>query len=345
MKCIKRVFAVIVVLTTGFGTCSLAVAEEAVHSVGFQQVQIPDGTGGKFLAALWYPATAAPRSVSLPGQVPMKVAPDATVAGNGLPLIVISHGNGGGATGHADLAMALAAAGYVVAAPMHPGDNFLDQSAVGSADWLAGRNRQLRAATDYLLDTWPQHAHIDPHRIGAYGFSAGAFSVLVAVGAQPDLAAIAGHCAKHPEFACQILAQAKSPLLQAGAPAAQPQPDPRIRAAVVAAPGLGFTMAGHALAQVKAPVQLWEADQDANVEYATNTKVVREGLGTRAEYHSVAGASHMSFLAPCPGGPAFLCADAAGFDRQAFHASMNASVIDFFNRNLGVQPGMQSTLR
>jgi predicted dienelactone hydrolase len=221
---------------------------------------------------------------------------------------------------------------------MHPGDNFLDQSAVGSAKWLADRNRQLRTATDYMLGAWPQHAHIDPHRIGAYGFSAGGFTVLVAVGARPDLAVIPGHCARQPEIVCQILAQARSPLLQPGAPIAEPQPDPRIRAAVVAAPGLGFTMADAALAQVKAPVQLWDAGQDANVEYATNTRVVREGLGARAEYHSVAGASHMSFLAPCPGGPPFLCADAAGFDRKAFHASMNASVIDFFNRNLGAKP-------
>jgi hypothetical protein len=51
-----------------------------------------------------------------------------------------------------------------------------------------------------------------------------------------------------------------------------------------------------------------------------------------AELHSVAGARHLSFLAPCPGGPPVLCADAGGFDRKAFHASMNTSVIDFFNR-------------
>jgi predicted dienelactone hydrolase len=335
MEWIKQAFAAVALMVAGFGSCSLAAAQETGHAVGFQQVQVPDGAGGKFLAALWYPTTAAPRDVSLPGQKPMSVAPDGPVAGSGLALVVISHGNGGGATGHVDLAMALAAAGYVVAAPMHQGDNFLDQSAVGSADWLAGRNRQLRAATDYVLGAWPQHEHVDPQRVGAYGFSAGGFTVLVAVGARPDLTVIPGHCAKHPEIACQVLALARSPLLQAGAAIPEPQADPRIRAAVVAAPGFGFTMANQALAQVKAPVQLWEADQDANVEYATNTRVVREGLGARAEYHSVAGASHMSFLAPCPGGPPFLCADAAGFDRTAFHAQMNARVIGFFDRHLG----------
>jgi hypothetical protein len=38
----------------------------------------------------------------------MDVAADATVAGKGLPLVLISHGNDGGLASHADLAMALA---------------------------------------------------------------------------------------------------------------------------------------------------------------------------------------------------------------------------------------------
>jgi predicted dienelactone hydrolase len=336
MDWIKQAFTATVLLVAALGSSLLAGAAEAANAVGFQLVQMPDGAGGKFPAAVWYPTTAAPRKVSLPGQMPMLVAPDGAVAGSGLPLVVISHGNGGGATSHVDLAIALAAAGYVVAAPMHPGDNYQDQGAAGSLNWLADRSRQLHAATDYMLAAWPQHEHVDPGRVGAYGFSAGGFTVLVAVGARPNLALIAEHCARQPEFVCQLLGQIKSPLLQTGVTIPSPQPDPRIRAAVVAAPGFGFTMAGPALAGVKAPVQLWDAAEDGNVEYATNTRVVREGLGQLAEVHSVAGARHLSFLAPCPGGPPVLCADAAGFDRKAFHASMNTSVIDFFNRQLAV---------
>jgi predicted dienelactone hydrolase len=242
--------------------------------------------------------------------------------------------------------MALAAAGYVVAAPMHAGDNYLDQSALATPGWLPERSRQLRLATDYMLGVWASHQRIDAARVGAYGFSAGGFTVLTAVGARPDFSVIPGHCAQHPEIVCQILAKASSPMLRAGAAIAEPQPDPRIRAAVVAAPGLGFTMAGQALAEVSAPVQLWDAGQDANVEYATNTKVVREGLGGRAEYHPVAGAHHMSFLAPCGLiGPPALCGESGNFDRKAFHAQMNASVIDFFNRNLGAKPATASALR
>ena len=60
-----------------------------------------------------------------------------------------------------------------------------------------------------------------------------------------------------------------------------------------------------------------------------------EALGPRVEFHTVPGASHFSFLAPC--GllkPPMLCADPKGFDRKAFHAEMNASVLAFFDRTL-----------
>jgi predicted dienelactone hydrolase len=42
--------------------------------------------------------------------------------------VVISHGNGGDDLTHIDTAMALANAGYVVAALTHTGDNPRDQS-------------------------------------------------------------------------------------------------------------------------------------------------------------------------------------------------------------------------
>jgi predicted dienelactone hydrolase len=266
----------------------------------------------------------------------MDVASDGPVKGSQLPLILISHGNGGGPGSHADLAMALAAAGYVVAAPMHAGDNYLDQSGVATAGWLASRHRELRQTTDYVLDAWASHGQIDAKRVGAYGFSAGGYTVLAAAGAQPDLGLVARHCAQQPEFVCTMLRQVKSPLLETGFRAPATQPDPRIRAAIVAAPGLGFTMAGKALDGVAAPVQLWSADADTTVPYNSNTAIVREGLKQRAEFHAVPGAGHMSFLAPCGLiGPPPLCKDADGFDRKAFHARMNASAIDFFNRQLG----------
>jgi predicted dienelactone hydrolase len=148
----RRVAIVLVVLAVALAGLVGAVARRTAHPVGFRVARVGPEEGAAFAVGLWYPTDARPRPTTLLGLVLMDVAPDAPVAGTGLPLVVISHGNGGGPGSHADLALALADAGYVVAAPMHPGDNHADQSAFGSPAWLAGRTRQVRATIDHVLE-------------------------------------------------------------------------------------------------------------------------------------------------------------------------------------------------
>ena len=337
MKWVRRVLIAIAVLACASVGAAFLTALRTERPVGFQVARATGADGQRFPVGVWYPTQARPRPTTLLGPLLMDVAANGPVSGRDLPLVVISHGNGGALGSHADLALALADAGYVVAAPMHAGDNYADQSAVGSVSWLSERNQQLHATVDYMLGNWPGHDRIDPARVGAFGFSAGGFTVLTAVGAQPDLGIIAKHCIESPEFACELLRHAKSPLLIADTPGMDAAfvPDARIKAAVVAAPGLGFAIGPNGLGNVSVPIQLWSADKDTNVPYATNTKPVREALGPRAEFHSVPGAGHFSFLAPCgllrpPG----ICSDPGQFDRKAFHEDMNGSVVAFFDEKM-----------
>jgi predicted dienelactone hydrolase len=149
------------------------------------------------------------------------------------------------------------------------------------------------------------------------------------------MAAIRTHCSRAPEFICKALAHAGSPLTRSPEGTGSFVADPRIRAAVIVAPGLGFTFAGGGLADVRVPVQVWSGDRDETVPFASNTAVVLAGLGDRAEAHRVEDAAHLSFLAPC--GllqPPAICRDRDGFDREAVHASMNAAVIRFFDTHM-----------
>lgn len=337
MKWLRRVVIAVLVLAVGLCAAAVSTALRSERPVGFQLTRATDAGGHPFALAIWYPTQARTLPTSLLGVVLMDVARDAPVAGSALPLVVISHGNGGGPGSHADLAMALASAGYVVAAPMHTGDNYADQGGMASAALFSGRNGEVRGAIDHILKTWTGHGTVDPARIGAFGFSAGGFTVLTAAGAQPDLRLVASRCAEAPEFACDVLRQGKSPLLAPGGAAAAGAfvADPRIRAVVAAAPGLGFTMTPEGLSGVRVPVQLWSGEKDASVPYASNVKPLRDALGGRAEYHPVPGAGHFSFLTPCGLlAPPALCADEGAFDRKAFHASMNTAVIAFFGKNL-----------
>ncbi|HSL31368.1 MAG TPA: dienelactone hydrolase family protein [Anaerolineales bacterium] len=349
MKTIKKFFRwtvlVIGALICGIAGYAVLTALRTERPVGFQIIQTTDADGRPLAAGVWYPTQSRPRPTTLLGLVLMDVARDAPVSGRDLPLVVISHGNGGGPASHADLALALANAGYIAVAPMHAGDNYADQSAFGSLAWLTGRTQEVHATLDYMLNDWQGHDHIDPQRIGAFGFSAGGFTVLTAAGAQPDLSIVAKHCAESPEFVCDLLRSVNSPILNLDTPTMGDafSPDMRIKAAVVAAPGLGFTMTPNGLDKVQIPIQLWSGENDINVPYATNTKPVLEALGSRAEFHSVPGAGHFSFLAPCgPLAPPELCSDEGQFDRKAFHVEMNSRVIEFFDTSFKIQQSAHS---
>jgi predicted dienelactone hydrolase len=104
---------------------------------------------------------AASAQTSLPGFLMQTVAVNGPVDGQMLPLVVISHGHAGSYAVHYDTALALADAGFVVAAVTHTGDTFPDQSRV-LRTW--GRPAHLRRLIDYMLDEWPEHERIDAHR-------------------------------------------------------------------------------------------------------------------------------------------------------------------------------------
>jgi len=255
---------------------------------------------------------------------------DARVPEGKHPLVVISHGTGGDFAGHVDTAVSLARAGFIVAALTHPGDNWRDNS---RATRIEGRPAALSATISYMLEAWPGHAAIDPDRIGAFGFSAGGFTVLAAAGGKPDMTRFANHCAQHPSFFVCTLLKSQPRALTSAWPSTT---DPRIRAIVVVAPAIGFTFDRVGLAAIRVPVQLWRADDDRILPAPFYADAVRAALPHKAEFHAVPGAGHFDFLAPCtdPHSMPQLCQSASGFDRAAFHQRFDREVVRFFSTKL-----------
>jgi predicted dienelactone hydrolase len=313
-----------------------ALCGAGVHAAGFQHGLAADPEGKPLQIGIWYPSQAPTQPVTM-GPTTMSVAVDGTAQGKALPMVVMSHGTGGSFLGHFDTAIALADAGFVVVAVTHTGDNYADQSR--SVD-VMDRPRQISRVIDHMLSTWDGHATIDPARIGMFGFSAGGFTTLVSVGGIPDFATVGPMCRQYPgDFACQLIAKRSSsiavPLTTPTARAA----DPRIKAAVVAAPALGFTFSPDGLKNVKVPVQLWRADDDVILPHPRYAEAVRLALPEAPDYHVVPHAGHFDFLVPCSSALASvapaICTSAVGFDRAAFHASFDAAVLSFFSKTLG----------
>lgn len=317
-----------------------ATATTPSRPVGIRQVMVTDPGHPPIPVVLIYPSTDKPRLI-LSGTGAVRLARGGAVAGDHLPVVVMSHGTGGASLSHLDTALALAEAGYMVAAPQHPGDNFQDDSAVGTPRWIEDRARQVIRVNDFLLTEWTERSRLDPARLGLFGFSAGGSAGLVVLGGEPDMSAVPNHCTSAPELVCK--------LIRPGPTARGWTHDPRVKAAVIVAPGFGFAFDGPGLARVTAPVQLWAGDRDTNVPVATNTAIVRRLLPTPPDYRLVSGAAHLSFLPPCGLGrlllPPMLCTDPKGFDRKAFHRTFNQAVVAFFDSRLGPAPSKMAPAR
>lgn len=328
LKIVGGVAGVILLGVIGLAFYIYQSAIDPSRPVGFQQLGIADPGHPRIAAGVWYPTTAKPGFVLL-GSGGQRVATDGPVDGDRLPLIVFSHGTAGSAVSHADTAVALAEKGFIVIAPTHPGDTF--EAATDIQPWLMNRTRQVQKTIDAALTSWKDRGHIDPRRIGLFGFSAGATTGLIAIGGKPDLSRIASECAARPEFICKTT----SPGKYKGQPQTSWPSDGRIRAAVLAAPGLGFTFDQASLSRITVPVQLWGGTADETVPLATNAAYLAGLLGPKAELHRVPGAVHFSFLMPCGLlGPRELCKDTREFDRAAFHRQLNAEVVRFFSSKL-----------
>ena len=321
-------------------TFVIALAGTCVHAAGFQHGFAADPDGKPLVIGIWYPSQATVQPLVM-GPTTMSVAINGIAQGKALPLVVMSHGAASSFLSHFDTAIALADAGFVVAAITHPGDNYADQSR--SAD-IMDRPRQISRVIDHMLSTWDGRAMIDAARIGMFGFSAGGFTTVVSIGGIPDFSKVGPMCLQHPgDYACQLIAKSGGnravPLTTTTDRAA----DLRIKAAVVVAPALGFTFSPDGLKNVKVPMQLWRAENDLLVPHPRYAEAVRLALPQTPEYRVVPNAGHYDFMVPCGAALASMvptiCTSAVGFDRAAFHASFNEAVVGFLNKTLKAGSG------
>jgi predicted dienelactone hydrolase len=321
---------------------SLAAFRANAADVGFAELRVANGGQKPLVVGIWYP-TSAPAQVHPLGPYAQTVAPDGPVAGERLPLIVISHGNGGDYTNHFDTALALAKAGFVAVTVSHTGDTHDDQS---RALFIRDRLQHIRRLIDYMLTEWPDHARIDADRIGMFGFSSGGFTALILLGGVPDISRQEAHHLAHPDYYdAQLVNRASeetkakiAAFVRSNPPASTWVHEPRIKAAVVAAPAVGYTFGREGLKDVIVPIQLWRAADDHILPNPDYAEAVHLALPDAHEYHVVENADHFDFLAPCTDilrqvAPV-ICVSRPGFDRTAFHQTFNAELVRFFGEKL-----------
>ena len=261
------------------------------------------------------------------------------------PLVLLSHGGGGNARQYGWIANRLVAAGFVVAAPDHPGSTTGDASARGAvAVW--NRPADVSAVLTALLADGTLARAIDPTRVGVLGFSAGGYTALALGGARVDPAALARFCDDDTGGMsdCAFLARGGVDLHAMDlTPAARDLSDARIGAVVAIDPGIVTTLTPASLAAVDVPVTLVNLGAPDVIPPAVLAREASERIPD-ARYATVADAVHFSFLPECKpagaailaeeGEPDALCEDAGGRSRGELHERFGEMALEAFERDL-----------
>ena len=284
-----------------------ALSTPGPHAVGESEVTLVDsGRNERQLrVALYYPAEVARRSAP----------PDR--AGSPYPLIVYSHWFRGDYTGDAKLLSHLATHGFVVASVRHRCDGvptcFVDRP----LDMLFVLDQLASADAEVLPGL------IDPGRAGLMGISFGGYSALAANGGRWEPETFLTYVDSIPADASFAPLQAQRRLagewdaVRSYASAQGVQhvgehwvfpSDPRVRAVLASAPGMGKLFGTHGLGGLAAPTLMFSGTDDAILDYnsyavplyesmpeATRLLVTYVGYGHHVEW-DLWGAGHFRHL-------------------------------------------------
>jgi predicted dienelactone hydrolase len=281
-------------------------------SVGSRQIQVRDETKDiSFQVLVHYPTRESSRPIAF-GPYMMDVCPDATIVEGQLPLVIISHGNGGSHLLYRTISTHLAKNGYIVASVEHYGNNRNDNRLENTTENLINRPRHIILAIDALLSGSEYCKSIAADKIAVIGHSMGGYTGLALAGGIP--------------------------WTREGQRIEAPS-DTRVKALVLLAPGAGWFM--NSLDKVTIPIFVLAAEHDA-VTPAWNAEIVLKSVPDRSQvtFREIRNAGHFSFLSPFPDAmksPNFPpSTDPEGFDRSEFHTRLPADILGFLDEKLHV---------
>jgi predicted dienelactone hydrolase len=298
------------------------------YQVGCRSIETRDAVQGASLKSwLLYP-THASASVVRFGPYSLPLAIDAEPARQGTRVVAFSHGGGGTPWSHRGLAQHLVREGFAVLMIEHPGNNRHDNS-LGSPsgparpELLRHRPRHVRLAFDASLVDPQVGATLRRDSFAMIGESMGGYTALAVAG---------GHAMTLPEGIDEARLSSPDAALGKLAFAVPTEPDPRIDAAVLLVPALGFFLADAALADVEIPLFVRTGERDPLCPASGVAQALRS-LSARASVSSVdvPGAGHFSFQTPYPPELASIppAQDPPGFDRGAYQPTLYADVARF----------------
>jgi predicted dienelactone hydrolase len=332
-------------------TALMQQAARADDNVGVRQIAAPSKErGGNLDVTVWYPAQSGGAEVVLGESVFFVGTPamrNAPVSNGRFPLILLSHGAGlaGRPEAVSWIAAPLARQGFVVAAPMHPGNSGKHRSAAETMKlWL--RPGDVTETLDAMEEDPFFKAHVDPGKIGVLGLSAGGGTALAIAGARLDPRLLAGYCDTDALNAslCAWIRQSgvdlhKMDLQSAG----RDNKDQRIRFAMAIDPVPIDVLDFKSFSGIAIPVDLINLGRPGKIPATADASEAAKII-PMASYATIDDASHYSMFAACKPGAAEIaesekigdpiCMDGGGRSRNEIHEQLIDMTIAAFRRAL-----------
>ena len=281
---------------------------------GYCETQLMDKKCGvTFPMSIMYPTDQEGKMEAI-GPFQLDVSINAKPIEEKVPLVLISHGSGGGNLLYRTIAHYLARNGFVVGMPEHPFNNFNNNTLEGTVENLKNRPRHINIAMDWFFEHEIFSRVIKEDSISIIGHSTGGCTALSVAGGIPT---------SLPNEASD------------GRPRQiKVEHNRRIKSLVLLAPGTVWFKEKGALDGVDIPILMLAAEKDQFILPSQN-QIVVDGVAdsSKVEYRIVENAGHFSFLSPFPEfmiSPDFFPAlDPVGFDRQKFHEELNLEILNF----------------
>jgi predicted dienelactone hydrolase len=330
---------------------SLSSIAHGTESIGFRDAALGDGGERPLHVALWYPTEDQSKAAEIVAENPvfhgLSAIRDAAPAKGAHGLVILSHGYGGSWRNLSWLASDLAAQGFIVAAPDHPGTTTFNKDPRQAAR-LWERPHDLSRVIDALIADGDLAGEVDAGKIAAIGHSLGGWTVTALAGARFDTQRFQGDCQLNSSpRACALSAE----LGLGNKQIEKTMADPRVDAFVSLDLGAARGFSPESLAGVQKPFLVLSAgvdigDMPARLESGYLAENLPKSIAT---YVEIPDAMHFTFMQLCkPGaaelieaetpGDGIVCKDGGTRGRAAIHREISDRVTRFLTQALQVKP-------
>jgi predicted dienelactone hydrolase len=336
------------ILFNVFGSLAILAGKANAQNIGETTFHFKDASRNRpVVTEVWYPSADAvtqPAGNAYPF-IHTPTIRNGKMTDGKFPLILISHGTGGGRMTLEWLADKLVANGFIVGAVDHYGNTYDNKIALDFVEpWQ--RPLDISYALTSLLKDSTFGKHIDEKRIGAAGFSIGGYTVIALAGGKLNLEALEAYLntpggkkeGAIPEFP-NVMSHVDSNEVIRSFKNSPPLKDRRISAffAICPAIGQGFTTKQQ-FAELKSPLYIVGAQSDSMAPVKTNAMHYHE-LIERSKITIIPGkVGHYVFLNEAidrvKKQQPFIFSDDPSVNRHQVHEQVSQLAVDFFKENL-----------